>query len=131
MTRASGAFEVTSWNEDAYEELAGGGKLTRASVEQKFTGDIEGDGAVQWLMAYRSDGKAHFVGLQRVAGSIGDRTGSFVLETAGDFDGETATGAWSVVPGSAVDGLQGLRGTGKFEAPHGPNASFELEYEFD
>jgi hypothetical protein len=29
-------------------------------VTQDFTGDIEGDGAVQLLMAYRADGTAEF-----------------------------------------------------------------------
>ncbi len=131
MPKAEGSFEVTSWNEDAYEELEGGGKLTRASVEQRFTRDIDGVGAVQWLMAYRSDGTAHFVGLQRITGSLGERTGSFVLETLGDFDGTVAVGAWSVVPGSGTAGLEGLRGIGRFEAPHGPKATFELDYDFD
>ena len=131
MTTAKGSFEVTSWNEDVYEELDGGCKLTRASVEQSFSGDIDGKGAVQWLMAYRSDGTAHFVGLQRVSASVGERSGSFVLETAGEFDGAVASGTWAVVPGSATAALAGLRGTGKFVAPHGPRASFELDYGFD
>ncbi len=130
MTKARGSFEVTSWNEDPYEELDGGGKLTRASVEQTFDGDIAGDGAVQWLMSYRSDGTAHFVGLQRVKGSVGDRAGSFLLETAGEFDGKEANGSWSVIAGSGTADLEGLRGTGTFRAPHGSKASFELEYEF-
>jgi hypothetical protein len=127
--KARGSFEVTSWNEDTYEELDGGVRLTRASVEQRFTGDIAGEGAVQWLMSYRSDGTAHFVGLQRITGSVGKRTGSFLVETSGEFDGTEATGAWSVVTGSGTAGLEGLRGTGNFRAPHGSNATFELEYE--
>jgi hypothetical protein len=131
MPKAKGSFDVTSWNEDAYEEFDGGGKLTRASVEQKFTGDLEGDGAVQWLMSYASDGTAHFVGLQRVTGSIGDRAGSFVLETTGDFDGTVAKGAWSVVPGSGTAGLKDVRGRGSFEAPMGGKPSFELDYEIN
>lgn len=131
MAKARGSFEVTSWNEDPYEELDGGGKLTRASVEQTFTGDIAGDGAVQWLMSYRSDGTAHFVGLQRIRGSVGGRAGSFVIETVGEFDATEATGMWSVVAGSGTADLEGLRGAGTFRAPHGPKASFELDYEFD
>jgi hypothetical protein len=129
MAKAQGSFEVTSWNEDTYEELDDGGKLTRASVEQAFTGDIVGDGTVKWLMLYRPDGTAHFVGLQRVRGSVGGRSGSFVLETAGEFDGEEAKGMWTVVAGSGTAGLQGLRGTGSFRAPHGSRASFELDYD--
>jgi hypothetical protein len=62
MPNAQGSFRVTAMNEDRYEELDDGGKLTRAWGEQTFSGDIEGEGTVQWLMSYRSDGTARFVG---------------------------------------------------------------------
>ena len=128
MTEARGSFELASWNEETYEELGDGAKLTRASVTQQFAGDIEGEGAVEWLMAYRTDGTAHFVGLQRIRGTIGKRKGAFVLETSGDFDGKTATWTAAVVPGSGTDGLAGLEGTGTFAAPMGSKAEFELSY---
>jgi hypothetical protein len=131
VTKANGSFTLASWAEDTYEDLGGGAKLTRASVTQTFEGDVEGDGAVEWLMAYRSDGTAHFVGLQRVRGAIGDRRGSFVLETIGEFDGEKATWEGSVVRGTATGELEGLSGRATFGAPHGPKASFELEYSFE
>ena len=131
MVKATGSFELASWDEETYEELEDGGRLTRASVTQTFAGDIEGDGAVQWLMSYRPDGTAHFVGLQRIRGAIGDRKGTFVLETIGDFDGKLATWSATVVPGSASGDLAGLTGTGDFGAPHGPKATFEFEYEFE
>ncbi len=131
MAKANGTFEVTSWDEEPYEELEGGGKLTRADVRQEFSGGVTGAGAVQWLMAYRADGTAHYVGLQRVTGSIDGRAGSFVLETTGDFDGTEATGRWSVIPGMGTGDLAGLRGTGTMRAPHGSKAEFELDYELD
>jgi len=127
--KAEGSFEVTSWSEATYEELGDGAKLTQASVEQGFVGDVAGEGSVRWLMFYRTDGTAHFVGLQRVRGSIGDRAGSFVLETAGEFDGTEARGAWSVVAGSGTEGLATLGGVGEFRAPHGSRATFELDLE--
>ncbi|MGH9186569.1 MAG: DUF3224 domain-containing protein [Acidimicrobiales bacterium] len=130
MTKARGSFEVTSWDEEPYEELEGGRKLTRASVRQAYTGDINGDASVQSLMSYREDGTAHFVGLQRINGTVADRSGSFVVESMGEFDGEVARGTWSVVAGSATGGLEGLHGTGSFEAPSGGEHSFELDYEF-
>lgn len=129
MTKATGSFEVRSWKEDAYEELEGGGRLTRAFVEQTFSGDIAADGAVQWLMSYRSDGTAHVVGMQRVRGTLGGQSGSFLLETSGEFDGTEATGAWRVIDRSGTGGLAGLRGAGSFHAPHGSTAEFELDYE--
>ena len=123
----TGNFELASWNEETYEELGAGRHLSRASVTQSFEGDVKGSGAVQWLMAHRSDGTARFVGLQRVTCSIGDRNGTFLLETAGNFDGTMARWDASVVPASASDGLQGLSGRGTFAAPHGRTAQFELD----
>ena len=125
----SGSFENTSWDEDTVEDLGDGAKLTRAAVTQDFSGDVRGEGAAQWLMAYRPDGTAHFVGLQRVRGSIADRDGTFMLETIGEFDGTVASWTATVVPGSATRGLDGLAGGGSFEAPMGSTATFEMEVE--
>ena len=130
MTKATGSFELASWDEETYEEMGDGRKLTRASVTQRFTGDVAGEGEVEWLMCYASDGTAHFVGLQSVRGDILGRKGSFVLETRGDFNGQLATWEAAVVPGSATGDLAGLVGSGTFGAPHGPMATFDLDYKF-
>jgi uncharacterized protein DUF3224 len=129
MTNVQGSFEVTAWGEEQLEELDGGGKLTRAWGGQTYSGDIQGDGAVQWLMWYRGDGSAHFVGLWRITASLRDRTGSVVLESSGDFDGGASSGTLTVVAGSGTGDLSGLRGAGTFRAPGGSKASFELDYE--
>ena len=129
MATAHGTFEVVSWDEETYERMLGKAKLTRAQVTQRFTGDISGRGSVQWLMAYARDGTAHFVGLQRVKGAIGNRKGTFVVETIGDFDGTVATWKARVVEGMATGDLVGLRGRRSFGAPHGSTALYELEYE--
>jgi len=128
---AQGTFKVESWQEDGYAETGDGGKLTRASVTQAFSGDLEGEGAVEWLMAYRADETAHFVGLQQVRGRLAGREGEFVLETSGAFDGQAAEGAWTIVPGTATGELRGLRGSGGFRAPHGREATVALDYEFE
>src|ERR1700688_1442408 len=128
---ATGKFKIQSFDEQTSAEIEGGGKLTRASVTQAFSGDIEGDGAVEWLMCYRADKTADFVGLQRVSGQLGRRAGSFVLKTAGTFDGEQAKGDWSVVSGSGTGDLRGLSGIGGVTAPHGLEASVTLDYDFE
>ena len=131
-TRATATFQIKRWDEKPYAQIEGGGKLTQASVKQAFSGDIEGEGSVEWLMCYRPDETADFVGLQRIVGRIGDRSGSFVLlQTEGTFDGKEAKGQLSVVPGSGTGDLEGLRGTGEFSAPRGGEPSISLEYELD
>jgi hypothetical protein len=84
--RATATFKIDDWNEAPYAQIEGGGKLTQASVKQAFAGDIEGEGTVEWLMCYRPDQTADFVGLQRIVGRLGDRSGSFVaVQTAGSL----------------------------------------------
>jgi hypothetical protein len=126
---AEGSFQITSWKEEPYAEIDEARKLARASVTQTFSGDIEGEGSVEWVMCYRRDGTADWMGFQRVIGRVGDRSGSFVLHTNGTFDGSAAKGDWTVVPGSGTDDLEDLSGDGRMHAPLGTEASFVLDYE--
>jgi hypothetical protein len=128
MTDASGTFQVTGGGEDTYHEREGEPKLTKVSGTQRFTGDIEADGSVEWSMCYLPDGTARFAGLQRVEGRIGERTGNFVLESVGGHDGKASKGVWTVIAGSGTGGLSGLTGEGTFDAPGGPEVSYRLEY---
>jgi hypothetical protein len=131
MTKATGTFEVTGGGEEPYEELDRGIKLTHASGTQRFAGDVEGDGAVHWLMLYRGDKSATFVGLQRITGSVGGRRGTFVLSAEGDHEGGSSRIRLTVVPGSGTDDLQGIEGTGSMAAPGGPTGTYELQYTFE
>ena len=130
-TLATATFEVRTWDEKPYNETDGGPKLTRASVTKSFRGDIEGEGTLEYLMFYPGDGSATFVGLERVAGRIGERSGSFVLQHSGTFEGGTAKATWSVVPGSGTGDLRGLRGKGGFASAHQQRYPITLDYDFE
>ena len=129
--RASARFAIKSWEENAYSEEPGQPKLTRASVTKALTGDIEGVGHVEYLMMYRSDGTASFVGLELVTAKVGGRSGTFVLQRTGVFEGGQAKESYSVVPGSATGDLLGLTGGGSTSVGHGMEHPFELAYELD
>ena len=60
---ANARFAITTWDEKSYSEGQDQPKLTRASVTKTYTGDIEGEGQVEYLMMYRGDGTAAIVGL--------------------------------------------------------------------
>ncbi len=126
---ANARFAIKNWDEKPYSEGPNLPKLTRASVSKTFTGDIEGEGHVEYLMMYRGDGSATFVGLERIDGRIGDKTGSFVLQRTGAFEGGLAKETYSVVPGSATGGLTGLVGDGSSSVGHGMEHPFVLNYE--
>jgi len=82
-------------------------------------------------MAYGDDGSAAFVGLERVVGKIGDRSGTFVLQHTGTFDGKIAKADLSVVPGSGTGDLAGMTGRGSFEAGMGSDGVRSLELDYD
>ena len=126
---ANARFAIKTWDEKPYGEGPDLPKLTRASVTKTFTGDIEGEGQVEYLMMYRSDGSAAFVGLERFVGRIGDRTGTFVLQRTGVFEGGQAKESYSVVQGSATGELRGLRGDGSSAVGHGTEHPFTLNYD--
>src|ERR1035437_5610709 len=117
--RATTKFKITNWDEKPYDVVAGQPKLTRASVTQAYVGDIEGEGKVEHLMVYGDGASANYVTLERVVGRIGGKSGSYVTQGSGTFEGDTAKGTFFVVPGSGTGELAGLRGTGSFIAVGG------------
>ena len=126
---ANSRFAIKSWDEKPYSEGEDQPKLTRATVTKTYTGDIDGEAQVEYLMMYRSDGSAAFVGLERVVGRIGDNAGTFVLQRTGTFEGGLAKESYSVVPGSATGDLHGLVGEGSTAVGHGMEHPFTLSYE--
>jgi len=128
---ANSRFTIKSWDEKPYSEGQGIPKLTRAAVTKTFTGDILGDGNVEYLMMYRSDGSATFVGLERIVGQIAGKSGTFVLQRMGVFESGMAKESYSVVPGSGTGELRGLRGEGTTAVGHGMEHPLTLNYELD
>jgi hypothetical protein len=126
---ANARFAIKTWDEKPYSEGPDLPKLTRASVTKTYTGDITGEGQVEYLMMYRSDGSAASVGLERVVGRIAGKTGSFVLQRTGIFESGLAKESYSVIPGSATGQLHGLLGDGDSSVGHGMEHPFTLSYE--
>ena len=130
MTNVANArFTIKSWDEKPYGEGPDLPKLTRAAVSKTFTGDITGEGRVEYLMMYRSDGSATFVGLERVVGYVAGRSGTFVLHRTGVFENGVAKEDYYVIPGSGTGELLGLRGEGESAVGHGAEHPLKLSYE--
>jgi hypothetical protein len=130
-TRATGVITVRKYEPSAYDEPAAGPVLTRIHVEEDFSGDITGAGVVEFLQAANADGSASFVGIERVSGEVGGRSGTFLLQDAGTVAGSVVSGDWFVVPGSGTADLAGLRGEGGFRANLGESAQVHLDYWFE
>src|SRR5258708_5323168 len=127
--QAKGTFTVAGWEENTYEELQNGGKLTKARVSFGFDGDLEAEGGWEAVMCYQEDGSASFTGFQHTTGKLGGRNGSFVLRADGAFSGGQAQTNWQVVDGSATGQLRGLRGTGTAVTTSGAGREVNPAYE--
>jgi hypothetical protein len=127
--QVSGSFKVTAWSEKAYAEIENGGKLTRASVELTYSGGIEGTSSIEYLMAYRNDEWAAFVGQERITGAVSGAKGSFLIQHRGTFESGVARSTWTVVPSSGTGALQAIGGHGAFVADKQGRADYTFTYE--
>jgi hypothetical protein len=60
---------------------------------------------------------------------MGGKSGTFVLQRTGIFEGGLAKESYSVIPGSATGELLGLIGDGSSAVGHGMEHPFSLDYE--
>jgi hypothetical protein len=127
--QAKGTFTVAGWEENTYQELENGGKLTKAHVTFGFDGDLQAEGGWEAVMCYQADGTASFTGYQHTTGELGGQHGSFVVRADGSFSGGQAQTTWEVVEGSATGELRGLRATGSAVTTGESGGEFTLEYE--
>jgi hypothetical protein len=128
MIRASGTIEAKSWNEEPFSEA--GTKLCRVIATNRFSGDIEGDATLGYLLAYLDEKSGSAIGFEQVTGSVGGRSGGFVLEHHGTFTGEGVEIDLRIVEGSGTDGLRGVSGSGRFAATYdGKPSPYTLDIE--
>src|SRR5262245_11563113 len=97
--QAKGTVQTKAWDEQVYDEVEGGAKLTRGQMTNLFHGDIEGEGKIEAVMAYQDTATVSFVGLERVTGRLHGRSGSFIIQHTGSFDlaNGKANVAWLVL----------------------------------
>ena len=126
MTQLEGKFRTLSWDEQQYDKAPGQPKFTHARVVHELTGSIEGEVSICYLMVYRPDESANFVGLATITGTIGGEEGSFVMQDTGTFENGVARGRWTILPGLGSGGFRKIRGDGHFAAT-GENASYYLD----
>ena len=129
-TFANATFKVESWDEQPLHEVKGSTKMTQVSAVVSYRGDLEGEGRVEYLMSYREDGSASFIGMERVSGGLAGYQGSFVLQHVGTFEEGTAKSTFSVIPGSASGKLGKLRGHGEYSST-GCETPITFQYDID
>ena len=109
-TDASGTFEVKLRPEPQDDESENS-TLGRMSINKEFHGDLEAISKGQMLTAGTAvKGSAGYVAIELVTGTLGGRTGSFVLQHIGTMTRGAPQLAVTVVPDSGTDQLVGLSG---------------------
>src|SRR5687768_12951355 len=123
-------MEMKGWDEKPYHEQENGIKMTQAMIPIAYSGGIEGEGMLQYLLSYRADGTGVFMGYERFTGRIGDRSGSFAWKHEGVFQPNGVKTTLMIIPGSGTGDLKGIRGEGSFIALHGLKHTLTMDYEF-
>lgn len=130
-TQASGTFLTSSYDMQPFHEVEDAPTLYHYKQNDTFSGDLQGEGINQNVVVMNADGSATFIGYQRIVGKLGDRSGSFVLQHAGQTVGSVTTGTWTVVPGSGTGELGGLKGSGGFSYNGSENVPYTFNYSFE
>ena len=132
--RAEGTYTVKRWEEKTYEQISPEMKMTKASVEYGFSGEIDGKASVEYLMFYsyfdpkdQHNSSASYVGLIRFDGKLAGRSGSFVMRDNGTFEGGAAHSTLQIAEGSGTGALRGINGTGMYRADR-QGSRLELDY---
>lgn len=127
-SHASGAFEVEVKPLPADEKVAG---LTvgRVALDKQFNGDLEATSKGEMMTAETSvEGSGGYVAIERVDGTLGGRTGTFVLLHQGTMKaGSGFKLGIVVVPDSGTGQLVGLTGTMTIVIANGKH-SYEFDY---
>ena len=110
-TRATCTFEITAWEAVEYDDLDSV-KLTRTHVAKTFQGDLEGQSTAELLMAGAPGGSAVYVGLERIVGQLGGRSGSFVFVHDASMSSDGQSLSLTIMRDSGTGELQDIGGQG-------------------
>lgn len=128
--RASGSFDV-SMNPHPPYDTSDGVSLGRVTIAKQFQGDLVGSSKVEMLTAGTSvKGSAGYVAIERVAGVLHGRAGSFVLQHSGTMTRGQGSLTISIVPDSGTGALKGIAGSMTIDIVNGKHL-FGFDYTLD
>ncbi len=104
-------------------------KLNRNVVRKEFSGDMVGTSEAQMIAAFTgTPGSAGYVAIEHFTGSVGGKSGSFVLQHSGVMNKGDAQLTVTIVPDSGTGELGGISGTLEIDNDEGQH-SYILDYE--
>lgn len=111
--RAKTKITVRSSEAKPYETTSP--TLVEIHISERVLGEIDGESSVRALHVQRDDKFASMVSMQRFAGKLSGRHGTFVLQGKETVENGKIKATWFVIPGSGTGDLSGLRGKGGFK----------------
>ena len=128
MPTARGLLDVNIEAEPPFLEQDGL-KLNRSVVRKEFSGDMVGTSEAQMIAAFTgTPGSAGYVAVEHFTGSVGGKSGSFVLQHSGVMNKGDAQLTVTIVPDSGTGELGGISGTLDIDNDEGQH-SYILDYE--
>lgn len=126
--RATGSFEVKLNPLDIYSD-SDEAKIGRMSIDKVFEGDLVGTSQGEMLSGGSpAEGSAGYVAIERVTGTLHGKLGTFLLQHSGTMTPESQELTITVIPGTAIDDLEGLSGRMGIEIRDGQHF-YWFEYE--
>lgn len=127
MMRAQGTFEVKLSPLESYTQ-APEAKIGRMSIDKTFVGDLSATSQGEMLSGGSpAEGSAGYVAIERVTGTLGGASGSFLLQHSGTMTPTEQASKITVVPGSGTGDLEGIAGTMQIEIEDGKHL-YDFEY---
>lgn len=127
MPHIEGPFKVKLSPQPVHE--AAEGQFGRMSIDKQFEGELDASSRGEMLAAMTAvKGSAGYVALEKVAGRLAGRSGSFLLLHRGLMDRGVAELSVSVVPDSGDGELAGLSGQMKIEIREGGAHVYLFDY---
>ncbi|MEO6366249.1 MAG: DUF3224 domain-containing protein [Luteimonas sp.] len=117
--QVKGEFDVKRSAEPACD-LGDGVEAGHFRFDKRFHGALDASSVVHMLAVGTAvEGSAAYVAIERLAGTLQGRNGSFFMQHSGTMNRGAATLGLSVVPDSGTGQLQGLAGDMKIDITDG------------
>jgi len=122
---ATGTFEVKLTPQD---DKSADKSLGRMTIEKQWHGDLEGTSSGQMLTGGDvTKGSAGYVAIEKVAGMLTGRKGSFILQHSATMTAGKGDVTITVVPDSGTDELRGISGKLMIKIENGKHF-YDFEY---
>lgn len=128
---AEGTFDLDIYDEQPPYDECEDTKLARVRVDKTFYGGMAGTSTAELITVHTAAGPASYVGIERFEGTLGGRSGGFVLHHNAATDAGKSWMTWQIVQTTGTGELAGVRGEGQIIiAPNGTH-HYTIDWEID